>query len=159
MADLEHRASRVVDQRPDVVHDRVLELAERVRDEAPPIEPGTEVATLLGITGSPGIEVADRGPSRIEIRSTRGRVRAEAAADIAPNGADRTTLVFDIVVRPQGFAANMMLGVALSARPEIRRQLVEGLERGMDDLAVELAKPDDQWNASAWLPPGLPVRG
>ena len=159
MADLEHRSTRVVDQRPDVVHDRVLELAERVRDEAPTIEAGTEVATLLGITGSPGIEVSDRGPRRIEVRSTRGRVRAEAGADIAPADGDQTSLTFDIAVRPQGFAANMMLGVALSARPQIRRDLVDGIERGMDDLAVELAKPDDEWDAGAWMPPGLPVRG
>ena len=159
MADLEHHASRVVDQRPDVVHDRVLELAERVRDEAPPIEPGTEVATLLGVTGSPGIEVADRGAGGIEIRSTRGRVRAEAVANITPADGDRTSLAIGVVVRPQGFAANMMLGVALSARPQIRRDLVDGIERGMDDLAIELAKPDDEWNAGAWMPPGLPVRG
>jgi hypothetical protein len=159
VADLEHRSSRVVDQRPDVVHDRVLELAQRVRDEAPPIEPGTEVATLLGVTGSPGIEVSDRGPRRIEVRSTRGRVRAEAAADISPADGNRTSLQFGLVVRPQGFAANMMLGVAMSARPQIRRELVDGIERGMDDLAVELAKPDDQWDAGAWMPPGLPVRG
>jgi hypothetical protein len=158
VADLEHHARRLVDQRPEVVHDRVLELANRVRDEAPPIEPGTEVATMLGITGSPGIEVADLGASRIEIRSTRGRVRVEAAADIAPADADRTSLAIDVVVRPQGFAANMMLGVALSARPQIRQELVAGIERGLDDLAVELAKPDDQWDAGAWMPPGLPVR-
>jgi hypothetical protein len=159
MADVEHHASRVVDQRPEVVHDRVLQLAERVRDEAPPIEPGTEVATLLGISGSPGIEVNDRGPSRIEVRSTRGRVRAEAAADITPADDGRTRLSFGLVVRPQGFAANMMLGVALSARPEIRRQLVDGVDRGLDDLAVELAKPDDAWDAGTWMPPGLPIRG
>jgi hypothetical protein len=159
VADVEHQTSRIVDQRPDVVHDRVVELAERVRDEAPPIEAGTEIATLLGITGSPGIEVSDRGPARIEVRSTRGRVRAEAAADVAPSDGGRTSLTIGVVVRPEGFAANMMLGVALSARPQIRRDLVEGIERGMDDLALELAKPDDQWDAGAWMPPGLPVRG
>jgi hypothetical protein len=159
VADLEHHARRLVDQRPAVVHDRVLELANRVRDETPPIEPGTEVATMLGITGSPGIEVADLGASRIETRSTRGRVRVEAAADIAPADGGRTSLAIGVVVRPQGFAANMMLGVALSARPQIRQELVTGIERGLDDLAVELAKPDDQWDAGAWMPPGLPVRG
>jgi len=153
MADLDHRSTRLVNQRPDVVHDRMLELATRVRDDAPPVEPGTELATLLGITGPLGIEVTDRGPGRIELRTTRGRVRAEAAAD------DATTLSIGVDVRPQGFAANMMLGVALSARPQIRRDLVDGIERGMDDLAAELAKPDDAWNAGAWMPPGLPVRG
>jgi hypothetical protein len=159
VADLDHRSTRLVDQRPDIVHERILELAGRVRDEAPPIQPGTELATLLGITGSPGIEVTDRGPSRIEVRSTRGRVRAEAATDIKPADGDRTSLTFGIVVKPQGFAANMMLGVALSARPQIRRDLEAGIERGMDDLAAELAKPDDAWDAGAWMPSGLPVRG
>jgi hypothetical protein len=159
MADLDHRSTRLVDQRPDVVHDRMLELATRVRDEAPPIEPGTELATLLGITGPLGIEVADRGPARIDLQTTRGRVEADATADIAPAEADGTTLTLTVVVRPKGFAANMMLGVALSARPQIRRDLVDGIERGMDDLAAELAKPDDAWNVGAWMPPGLPVRG
>ena len=40
---LQHRAERIVDQRPDIVHDRLLELAARLRDELPPIEPGTEL--------------------------------------------------------------------------------------------------------------------
>jgi hypothetical protein len=159
MADLDHRSTRLVNQRPDVVHDRILELATRVRDDAPPVEPGTELATLLGITGPLGIVVTDRGPGRIELRTTRGRVRAEAAADITAAADDATTLSIGVDVRPQGFAANMMLGVALSARPQIRRDLVDGVERGMDDLAAELAKPDDAWNAGAWMPPGLPVRG
>jgi len=159
MADLSHVSTRQVDQRPDVVHDRVLQLATRVRDEAPPVEPGTELATLLGITGSLGIAVADRGPGRVELRTTRGRVHADAAADIAPTTDGRTSLTMAVVVRPQGFAANMMLGVALSARPQIRRDLEDGIERGLDDLAAELAKPDDQWDAGAWMPSGLPVRG
>jgi hypothetical protein len=39
---IEHRATRLVDQRPDVVHARLLELAERLRHELPPIAPGTQ---------------------------------------------------------------------------------------------------------------------
>ena len=159
MAELDHRSTRLVDQRPDVVHDRILELATRVRDDAPPVEPDTELATLLGITGPLGIEVVDRGPGRIELQTTRGRVRAEAAADISAATDGGTTFSIGVDVRPHGFAANMMLGVALSARPQIRRDLVDGIERGMDDLAAELAKPDDAWDAGAWMPPGLPVRG
>jgi hypothetical protein len=157
VADLEHHATRRVEQRPDVVHDRLLELAARLRDETPPIQPGTEAATLLGITGSLGIEVADRGPGRIELRTTRGRVRGAASADIAPADGG-TSLSLAVLVKPNGFAANMMLGVALSARPQIRQDVVTGLERGLDDLAIELAKPDDQWDAGAWMPPGLSDR-
>ncbi|HEY7130665.1 MAG TPA: hypothetical protein VH440_00355 [Candidatus Limnocylindrales bacterium] len=169
MTDFSHRASRVVEQTPAVVHERLLELVGRLRDEAPPIEPGTQPAALLGITGSLGIEVADRGPGRIELRTTRGRVRAAAAADIAPAdpmtgdaaagagpAGDRTMLSILVVVRPQGFAANLMLSAALGARPNLRLEIVEGLEGGFTDLARELAKPDGEWDASAWRPPGLP---
>ncbi len=146
-------------QRPDVVHDRVLQLANRLRDDAPPVEAGDELATLLGITGSLEIQVADRGPSRIDLQTTRGRILALAEADIVANGADQTSLTITVTAQPQGFAANMMLGVALSARPQIRQGLESGMERGMDELALELAKPDDQWDPGAWMPQGLPVRG
>jgi len=37
VADLTHASKRLVSQRPDVVHDRVLQLANRLRDEAPPV--------------------------------------------------------------------------------------------------------------------------
>jgi hypothetical protein len=168
VTDFSHRASRVVDQAPAVVHERLLELARRLRDEAPPIEPGTQPATLLGITGSLGIEVADRGPARIELRTTRGRVHAAAAADIAradegtgaaagaTGAGDRTALSILVVVRPQGFAANLMLSAALGARPNLRQEIVDRLEGGFSDLAHELAKPDGEWDAAAWRPPGLP---
>jgi hypothetical protein len=156
MTDLEHRASRVVDQRPDVVHERLVELAERLRDEAPPIEPGTQAATLLGMSGPLGIEIADRGPDRIELRTTNGRIRGEGAATLEPTADDRTTLTVALAIKPQGFAANLMLGVALRTMPDIERQVIEGLERGLDDLAVELAKPDAEWDAASWRPTGLP---
>jgi hypothetical protein len=159
MTDLEHRASRVVDQRPDVVHERLVELAERLRDEAPPIEPGTQAATLLGMSGPLGIEIADRGPDRIELRTTSGRIRGEGVATLEPTADDRTTLRMALAIKPQGFAANLMLGVALRTMPDIERQVVEGLEHGLDDLAVELAKPDAEWDASSWQPSGLPSRG
>jgi hypothetical protein len=155
MADLEHRASRVVDQRPDVVHARLLELAARLRDEMPPVKSGTQAATLLGITGPVGVEIADRSPSRIELRTTQGRVRGEAAADLAPTADGKTNLTLAMVVEPQGFAANMMLNVALKTMPNVERQLIDDLERALDDLAIELAKPDAEWDAAAWRPPGL----
>ncbi len=156
MADLTHRTSREVDQRPDVVHDRLLQLAARLRDEAPSIEPGTQAATMLGITGSVGIEVADRGPARIELRTTRGRVRAQGAAVIGAADAGRTALTIGVAIEPQGIAANLMLGAALATRPTIRTEVVDRLEAGMTDLAVELAKPDEAWDPAAWTPPGLP---
>ncbi len=158
MTDLEHHASRIVDQRPDVVHDRLVELAERLRAETPPIEPGTQAATLLGVTGSLGIEVLDRSPSRIELRTTEGRIRGEAAADLSPTAEGGTNLALGLAIKPQGFAANMMLGVAMKAMPGIERQVTEGLERGLDDLVVELAKPDGEWDAGSWRPSALPSR-
>ena len=156
MTNFAHRTSRVVDQTPAIVHDRVLELAARLRDEAPPIEPGTQAATLLGVSGPLGIEVADRGPGRIEARTTQGRVRGSAAADIAPASGGGTNLAFSVLVEPKGMAANLMLGVAFGARPNLRQEIVDGLERGFTDLAHELEKPDGEWDASAWQPPGLP---
>jgi hypothetical protein len=51
-----------------------------------------------------------------------------------------------------------MLGVALRTMPNLERQVIDGLEAGMDDLAIELAKPDGEWDASAWQPRGLPAR-
>ena len=157
MAGIEHRSSRVVDQRPDVVHGRLLELAARLRDELPPIREGTEAASLLGITGSIGLEVADRGPGRIELRTTRGRIRGEAAVTLAPSAPDRTRLDAAILLRPEGFAANLMAGAALAARPQLRSQLIDGFERGLDDLVLDLAKPDGEWDARTWAPRGVTI--
>ena len=47
-----------------------------------------------------------------------------------------------LTVKPQGFAANLMLGVALKTMPGIEQQIIDGLEANLDDLARELAKPD-----------------
>ncbi|MBA2717719.1 MAG: hypothetical protein H0U52_00560 [Chloroflexi bacterium] len=160
MADLGHRASRIVDQRPDVVHARLLELAARLRGEAPPIEAGTQAATILGFSGPVAVEIFDRGPSRIELRTTQGRIRGEAAADLAPaDGGTRTNLTLALDIKPQGFAANMMLGVALRTMPGVEQKVIDGLETGLDDLVTELAKPDSEWDASAWQPPGIPAAG
>jgi len=158
MADLGHRASRVVDQRPDVVHARLLELATRLRDEAPPIEPGTQAATLLGFSGPVAMEIVDRNPRRVELRTTEGRIRGEATADLTPaGGGTRTNLALEIQITPRGFAANMMLGVALRAMPGVEKKVIDRLDTGIDDLAKELAKPDAEWDAAAWQPPGLPT--
>ena len=158
MADLGHRASRIVDQRADVVHARLLELAARLRDEAPPVPPGTQAAQLLGMSGPLGIEIADRGPSRIELRTTDGRILANATADLSPTPDGRTNLALTVEIRPDGFAANLMLGAALRMVPGIEKKVIDGLEAGLDDLAAELAKPDGEWNAAAWQPAGLPPR-
>ncbi|MBA2382019.1 MAG: hypothetical protein H0V73_07905 [Chloroflexi bacterium] len=160
MATLGHRSSRIVDQRPDVVHDRLLELGARLRDELPPIQPGTQAATALGMTGDLGIRIADRGPARIEIRTTEGRIRADGGVDLAPNeDGSKTRVTMALDIKPQGFAANMMLGVALRTMPNIERQVIERLEAGLDSLVLELAKPDPDWDPAAWTPPGLPARG
>jgi hypothetical protein len=155
---LQHRASRIVDQRSDVVHARLLELAARLRDEAPPIEPGTQAASLLGITGPIGITLEDRGANRIEMRTTEGRIRGEAAADLQPTADGKTNLAIDVAVKPEGFAANVVLGAALKMMPGIEQQVIRGAEAILDDLAVELSKSDGEWDASAWVPPGLPPR-
>jgi hypothetical protein len=152
---IEHRATRLIDQRPDVVHARLLELAERLRHELPPIEAGTQAASVLGVSGPLEVEVVSRGPERIELRTTQGRIRGEAAADLVATPDGKTALTLEMVVNPLGFAANMMLGVALRTMPGIEQRLVEGLETALDDLAIELAKPDGEWDASAWTPPGL----
>jgi len=158
VADLGHRASRVVDQRPDVVHDRLLELAARLRDELQPIEPGTQAATALGMSGRLNVEIADRGPGRIELRTTEGRIRGEGVADIAPASDGRTNVTVSVEIQPQGFAANLMLGVALRTMPGVEQQVIGGLEANLDSLAAELAKPDAEWDPSAWEPVGLPGR-
>jgi hypothetical protein len=157
VADLGHRATRVVDQRPDIIHARLLQLAARLRDELPPIEPGTQAATALGMSGDLGVEIVDRGPSRIELRTTQGRIRAEGIADIIATPDARTTLTMALEVKPQGFAANMMLGVALKTMPQLERQVIDGLEVNLDSLAVELAKPDTEWDPAAWQPTGFPA--
>jgi hypothetical protein len=156
VAELHHRTSRIVEQRPEVVHDRLLELGARLRDEAPPIEPGTQAATLLGISGTVGIEIANRGPNRIDIRTTQGRIRALGAAEIGPADGGRSSLTMGVEIKPQGFAANMMLGVAMKTIPNVEQRVIEALERGLDDLVRELAKPDGEWDAASWVPPGLP---
>jgi len=159
MTELGHRASRIVDQRPDVVHRRLLELAARLRDELPPIEAGTQASSALGMTGDLDVEITDRGPSRIEIRTTQGRVRGEGVAELSPTGdGSQTQLTMALEVKPHGFAANMMLGVALRTMPHLERQVIDGLEAGIDSLAVELAKSDVDWDPAAWTPPGLTAR-
>jgi hypothetical protein len=157
MADLEHRATRTVDQRPEIVHDRLLELGGRLRDELPPVEPGTQAATALGMSGKVKVELVDRGPGRIELRTTQGRIRGEGAVDLSPlDGGAKTQLTMALAVKPQGFAANLMLGVALRTMPNMERQIIDGLEANLDSLVVELAKPDADWNPDAWQPVGLP---
>ena len=157
MADLGHRATRIVDQRPDVVHDRLLQLAARLQSELPPIPAGSQAATALGMSGPMAIAVDDRGPRQIDVRTTEGRIRAEASADLAPAAGDRTTLTLTLEIKPQGFAANMILGVALKTMPDLERTVIDGLETGLDDLVTELAKPDETWDPAAWVPPGLPT--
>ena len=44
----------------------------------------------------------------------------------------------------------LMLGVALRTMPNLERQVVDGLEANLDDLARELAKPDAEWDPAAW---------
>jgi len=158
VADLEHRATRTVDQRPEVVHDRLLELGARLRDELPPVEAGTQAATALGVSGKLEIQLVDRGPGRIELRTTQGRIRGEGAVDLAPiDGGAQTRLTMALAVKPQGFAANLMLGVALRTMPNLERQIIDGLEANLDSLVVELAKPDEEWNPADWQPVGLPT--
>ncbi len=152
---IEHRATRLIEQRPEVVHARLLELAERLRHELPPIEPGTQAASVLGVSGPLDVQVSDQGPNRIELRTTQGRIRGEAAADLVATPDGKTALTLEIVVNPLGFAANMMLGVALKTMPGIEQRIVDGLEAALTDLATELAKPDGVWDAAAWTPPGL----
>jgi hypothetical protein len=158
LADLGHRASRIVDQAPDVVHDRLLELAARLRAELPPIEAGTQAATALGVTGPLEVEVRDRSPRRIELRTTQGRIRGEGAVDLEPTADGRTNLTMVLAVKPQGFAANLMLGVALRTMPGVEQQVIDGLEANLDALVAELAKPDAEWDPAAWQPVGLPGR-
>ncbi len=155
MASLEHRGSRLVDQRPEVVHTRLLELAERLRNELPPVEPGTQAATMLGVTGRVDVQVVDQGTNRIELRTTEGRIRAEATADMAATPDGKTNLTLTMVVEPQGFAANMMFEVALKTMPNIKKQVIDGLESSLTDLTAELAKPEDVWDPASWQPPGI----
>jgi hypothetical protein len=159
VADLGHHASRVVDQRSDIVHDRLLQLAARLRDELPPVEPGTQAAAALGLSGKLDVEIRDRGPNRIELRTMQGRIRGEGAIDLKPTDDGRTNVTMALAVEPQGFAANLMLGVALRTMPNLERQVIDGLEANLDDLARELAKPDGDWDPAAWQPVGLPTTG
>jgi hypothetical protein len=154
---IEHRSSRIVDQRPDVVHDRLLQLAARLVDELPPVEPGTQAATALGVSGKLDVEIRDRSPSRIELRTTQGRIRGEGAVDLAPTDDGRTTVSMALAVKPHGFAANLVLGVALRTMPTLEQQVVAGLEANLDDLARELARPESEWDPAAWQPVGLPT--
>jgi hypothetical protein len=158
VADLVHRSSRTVDQRPAVVHDRLMELGARLSDELPPIQPGTQAASILGVTGRVPIEIRDLGAGRIEIRTMAGRIRGEAAADLQPVDTDRTALALSIAIKPQGFAASMMLGAGVQMAGG-RQKLVDSLDRVLDDLVVELAKPDGEWDATSWTPPGLNLGG
>ena len=158
MTDLEHHASRIVDQRPDVVHYRLLALAARLRDELPPVQPGTQAATALGTSGRLTVEIVDRGPGRIELRTVEGRIRGEGSADLAPTSDGRTSVTVAVEIKPQGFAANLVLGVALKTMPDLQRRMIDGLEANMDSLALELAKPDGDWDPASWQPVGLPDR-
>ena len=156
---LGHHATRVVDQRPAVVHDRLLELAARLRTELPPIEPGTQAATALGTSGRLEIAIVDRGPGRIELRTVDGRIRGEGSAELALTPDGRTSVTVAVEIKPQGFAANMVLGVALRTMPGLEQRVIDGLEANLDSLAVELAKPDNEWDPAGWQPVGLSAGG
>jgi hypothetical protein len=107
------------------------------------------------VSGRVDVEVFDRSPSRIELRTTQGRIRGEAAADLAATPDGKTNVTLEMAVKPEGFAANMMLGVALKTMPGLEQRLIEGLETSMTDLATELAKPDGEWDAASWQPPRM----
>ena len=79
--------------------------------------------------------------------------------DLARAPGNRTTVAISVEIKPQGFAANLMLGVALRTMPGIEQQVIDGLEANIDDLARELAKPDAEWDPAAWQPVGLPGQG
>lgn len=156
MADIVHRSSRTVKQDPEVVHERLLELGKRLKRELPAIPAGSQAATLLGTSGSLGLEIDDKGADRIELRTTKGRIRGEGSVDIEAAGRGKTTVSMVATVKPHGFGAGVMMSAALASRPSIQKDIVKGLERGFDDLAKELAKPDHEWDAASWTPPGLP---
>ena len=59
---------------------------------------------------------------------------------------------------PQGFAANLMMGVALKAMPNLEPDIRAGIEQSLDELVVELAKSDADWDAASWQPSALPAR-
>jgi hypothetical protein len=139
------------------VHDRLLELAARLREELPAIRPGSQAATVLGISGPLDIRIEDRGPGRIEWYTTQGRIRGEGTVDIAPAGDDRTSVSVAAEITPQGFAGNLVLATALRAMPGVEGQVVEAIEANLDSLAVELAKPDQAWDPASWQPEGLPI--
>ena len=152
MADLAHRATRLVEQDPAVVHDRVLELAKRLRDEAPTIEPGSQPAMLLGTSGSLGIELRDVGPGRIELTTTQGRIRGHIAADIAPADGGRTNLAIAVSVEPKGMAAGLMLGAALGARPNIRQRPGDRARGGDDGSCRRAREARRRVGRAAWQP-------
>src|SRR5205814_2080792 len=76
----------------------------------------------------------------------------------SPAAGDRTKVAVSVEIKPQGFAANVMLGVALRTMPGIEQQVIDGLEANLDSLAAELAKPDSEWDPAAWQPVGLASR-
>jgi hypothetical protein len=156
VANIEHESTRTIAQPQAVVHARLLELAQRLRDELPPVQEGDRAAHLLGVSGPLGVEIGDRGPARIDIATTNGRIRGEGAADLTPTADGGTTLTMQLAIKPQGFAANLMLGMATATIPNFEERFRDVMESGMTDLAHELEKPDGEWDPAAWKPPGLP---
>jgi hypothetical protein len=142
----EHQATRAVKQPPDVVHDRLIELVGRLREEMPPISSNDQVARLLGVDGALGIEIKDDGPGRIDVATTEGRIRVRSTAELTATSDGGTSLALGVALEPDGFAGRMMLGAATSMVTDFDRQFRDGVDRIATELAEELSKPDGEWS-------------
>jgi hypothetical protein len=155
---VEHRTTRVVEQPTDVVHTRLLEVAEHVKAEMPPVKPSDRVSELLGVTGDVGLEIHDRGPDLIEAATLRGRVRAAVSAHLAPDDGGGTSLTVRLGAEPDGFVGSMMLNMATKAIPNFSREFARIVDEVASSLATELARPDGEWDPSRVLQNVRPPR-
>lgn len=142
-----HSTLRQVRQTPEVVQARLLDLAERIKREMPPIEDGDELHRLLGVTGSLGVEVGDRDGRGVDMRTTNGRIRGAVRAAIAPDGTG-TALDLTASVRPDGMVGSMMFSAAKRMRPDLEREFPAGVERVATELAGHLEGTDEAWAAA-----------
>lgn len=140
-----------VRQTQDVVHARLLELAETIRQEMRPIAEGDRIGQLIGVTGDVGVRIDDDGPSGIDLTTTNGRIRFGVAARMrAAAEPTATEVAARVTVKPNGLVGNVMLSTAQRTRPDLERQLSTSMDRAVSELIPLLELPDDEWRDGDW---------
>ena len=148
---IEHRTAREVTRPRDVVHSRLLELASLIRDEMPAIPPGDPIGRVLGIRGPIALEIHDRGPSRIDVKTVHGRIRFHGSAVLETRFDGGTDMTIETGLRPGGISGRLLLGIGRRVLPEFASDVWPGMEQQVSELAAALSLSEADWSAKDFM--------